>query len=464
MKDKNYGARSIRPEVKLHANKPCGLKKHFRGCFRQVLGYLDMLATDDEERFVWAGWKSILQHAQKWKEEERTYSRRQVFFWLREAQKLGIIEPAKRVRSGFVRSGFIVKSHATLASSLQERKACVLSLKPHCEQTQNALQLSPTAPETSVTAPLTALDLICNRTSNRTSSRTAKPAQTTVNKGDAGNNDEDFSDVLPEVSPPLSLSSLSSHPCKENPGKGNPVKSAERQNRITSHFDDLTKTEEQPGKEHDISIGDYFHLAYLSDREIVEVVSDGEFNLSCLEDYQYTEDLAEFCKRAIADCAKESFVGRFSCARVMGIAMASLREQYEADAPKGWLPVMKLLRKGGLMRIDREEASLSDEFWISPEEILTSPWSAMATSLLRTSWRLKESAEREPEFKALLIQMAVRLGVPKGWREALDYSSAVISELKRQNQLVPEPLLAIQVELELRVNGQELPASVERVA
>ena len=93
-----------------------------------------------------------------------------------------------------------------------------------------------------------------------------------------------------------------------------------------------------------MTIGEQFRFMGPSPAEVVRDVSDGEFDVRCLQAFRYSTELANSCRRAIEFVADEAFDGRPSCAKVMGLAMEMLRDHYGADVPRGWYPIMKLLR------------------------------------------------------------------------------------------------------------------------
>jgi hypothetical protein len=121
------GARSTRSDVRVPKEKPCTLKRHFLGCLRQVIGLAEKLARNDPERFVWAGQQAFLKHAKK-RDGKRGYSQRQVRYSLATAESYGVLTPARRVRNGVLRTGFIVEHHDRIMS--QKGGRCLLSLRP----------------------------------------------------------------------------------------------------------------------------------------------------------------------------------------------------------------------------------------------------------------------------------------------------------------------------------------------
>lgn len=98
---------SCRP-VRLTA-KGHKLKDHFGYCEREVIGYLDMLATNKPERFVWPSINAIVKNCRRYRGPQ--YSKPSVERCLRAFQESGLAVRAERGRCG-MRLGFIVQEHS----------------------------------------------------------------------------------------------------------------------------------------------------------------------------------------------------------------------------------------------------------------------------------------------------------------------------------------------------------------
>jgi hypothetical protein len=61
----NFSA-SLKKLVLLKEDESCSLKRHFSGCIRQVVGYLDLLAKNDADRVVWVKAKNIQKHCKNY--------------------------------------------------------------------------------------------------------------------------------------------------------------------------------------------------------------------------------------------------------------------------------------------------------------------------------------------------------------------------------------------------------------
>ena len=111
-------SRSLKPLVRLKDGKLCSLKRHFKGCMRQVVGYLDLLASKDPDRLVWATAKNIQLHCPTGKGKE-LYGIRMVERALQAARDTGILSRQHAIelqeRRGFiVGSAYVVAPHEAL--------------------------------------------------------------------------------------------------------------------------------------------------------------------------------------------------------------------------------------------------------------------------------------------------------------------------------------------------------------
>ncbi|MGB8495789.1 MAG: hypothetical protein WCE53_15420 [Candidatus Acidiferrum sp.] len=104
-------SRSIKLDaVRLKAGEPCSHKRHFRGVLREVISYLELLAQNDPEYFVWATVEDIVEHCQRY--HGKRYQRREVEYALDIFRRLWIVSGiVKRVRGGVEREGRVVAPH-----------------------------------------------------------------------------------------------------------------------------------------------------------------------------------------------------------------------------------------------------------------------------------------------------------------------------------------------------------------
>jgi hypothetical protein len=445
--------RSIRADVRPRPDKPCMLKRHFRGCLRQVIGYLDVLASRDPDRFVWCSWKDIVQHARKWKKGGATYKRSMVFRCLEMLTALGIIEKASRVRNGCWRTGFIVKDHDVMVRKPKGDHACVLVTEVGM-QLESEVERELHQSGTQKAASGTESGLVLAPKRNDEWNGKHLPPSMNMRENDRG------SEFVSEVLVPLSLSALSKEPCKDSPvepEKGYNAKPAnlEAYNSTTvsspSDHDELPhygNTDSFDFESAGETIGQRFRFGCLGPEEICERVSMGEFDSAYLKHYEYVSRLAEFCQYAVTDLADEPFRGPRSCARVMGHAMELLRTLHGLDVPRGWVPVMKRLR--GLP----VETNRREEYRPPPaEEVLTSPLHSVLASFYLD--QIHPALAQEPTLEGLLIETAKEVW-PGSFVDGLDCVDLVIAKLEKQNAHVPDPLKLIRKDLERRLADLKL--------
>jgi len=215
-----------------------------------------------------------------------------------------------------------------------------------------------------------------------------------------------------------------------------------------------------------MTIGDQFQLSGCNLEEIVRGISDGEFDVRYLENFEYRDELRECCFEAIAGVSAQAFAGRVSHAKVMGHAMDLLRQRYDANAPRGWYPAMKRLRATteqvaeAPVRKTDSSSERDKRFRVLPEEILTSPWSAIRAidhDVTREQVNAKDDeevesalatvAEQRPEIKALFIELAKEMGVPAWWGTALVFVETALTKIAVPHEI----LLTLRDELRQRV-------------
>lgn len=102
---------SLKPLVRVKSGKPCSLKKHFSGCMRQVIGFLDLLADLDQNRLVWVTAKSIQKRC-------KNYDRK-----LKGKPTLYSLKMVERCLQALRETGVISRQHAI---KLQERRLFVI--------------------------------------------------------------------------------------------------------------------------------------------------------------------------------------------------------------------------------------------------------------------------------------------------------------------------------------------------
>lgn len=248
------------------------------------------------------------------------------------------------------------------------------------------------------------------------------------------------------------------NPVKENPV--NPVKEnpAEKQS-APAPLSAKADRDSRAGCDHDErTIGDV--LGHLSDgntaiTNMLPQLSDGLFDVQRLASYAHRFELALCCGEAIRDLAGMPYC-RKSLADVMGRGMELLKSRYGANAPRGWVPVMKQLRKRPTepeftqpesvepKSVAASEAKRPDADDYGPRGILVN-WGSGVNAI---DPEAAEALDAQPEVKAAFVGLAERIGVPRCYAAALKF----MHELKIENP--PAEVTRIREKLEEWAKGQ----------
>jgi hypothetical protein len=208
----------------------------------------------------------------------------------------------------------------------------------------------------------------------------------------------------------------------------------------------------------EINIGQQFD-SQSTPEEIVEQISDNEFDVKFLTSYEHITELGECCVLAVERMAAEPFTGRKSCADVMGRAMELLCHHHRLNAPRGWVPVIRLLRSSPGLPPGRyvgeqhyspapEESSMDSSVFVPPAEaVLTHSFSALCAIDLECGGILRAYGEQHPEIAQVLVNLAKSHGVPQGWGRALIFVDLAITEF---GERVPDALLTLRNRLLIR--------------
>jgi hypothetical protein len=122
-------AHSFRRTVELKPEETCSLKHHYRGAMREVVGLLDMWASNDPERFVYAGVDAIVKHCKRYQQPKNKYGARWVKYVLAALRARNIIsERVLRVRKGEKIEGFIVALHEHLVLPISESRCRLVGM------------------------------------------------------------------------------------------------------------------------------------------------------------------------------------------------------------------------------------------------------------------------------------------------------------------------------------------------
>jgi hypothetical protein len=201
------------------------------------------------------------------------------------------------------------------------------------------------------------------------------------------------------------------------------------------------------------------------DGEDITQLSDGEFDIRALKKYEHTTELEECCREAATELADKPYHGFVSHAQVMGRAMELLRQKYDLNAPKGWVPVLRTLRTSGrpVRGVDKIDESGVEEISERtrggkephPEEVLTSSRSIFRRIDAHSDGALRKAATRDPELMAQLVRHAQKLGVPTDYKQGLEFIVAIIAQLKQYNLPIAPSLIEMRLALARRVYTRE---------
>jgi hypothetical protein len=111
--NKNFPRSSLIPYTLRTSDAVCNHKHHFRGILREVIGYFELRAKGDRERFVYFSVGHLTDHCNRYKSD--AYKERAVKYaiaYLR--RKHFIIRRLERKRGGMLREGVIVTPHDCL--------------------------------------------------------------------------------------------------------------------------------------------------------------------------------------------------------------------------------------------------------------------------------------------------------------------------------------------------------------
>jgi hypothetical protein len=196
------------------------------------------------------------------------------------------------------------------------------------------------------------------------------------------------------------------------------------------------------------TVGHHFReIQDASKERTLELLSDGEIQLSSIKDYSHWEELLQTCRDTIAARKMFRFPGtRRACGDLMDVVMQHLRKEYYVRAPKCWLVIIRKLREedGPVLIQPREPEAVKPSYEatkgnIQPDGILRHMRSAVSAMNLF-----------HPGLTALehiLIEHARQHGIPQGWDAALPWIESLIASLTD----VPSVLWEVRSDLAARV-------------
>jgi len=378
--------RSFRPAVVLKKDEVCSLKRHYRGVLREVIGYLDKLAANDPQRFVFATVPDIVRHCNKFSQGRAPYQQRAVEYALAFLRKQHVISrPVKRPRLGVMYQGVIVTPHDSLA--LREKGCCDFKGQlgaPGAWQAEPGLPGSWWAGPGSLPAE-NATAMPQHADSNAGGDRAVTTTVTVSNAGaDQHNaahsagfsavNSAVFSAVPSAVSNQNSCGTQCGNQCgteapqvaddssnykgdeKVSPTFTENSPAPNRVNHLTVGTELTVKTENGAAQEaetsgassksmNDETIGQHFDAPWPQVNFVA--ITDGVLNTDTKQWEEFGSEgrhvLLDFCSDVIRELAAQPYLGRKTNALVMDLAMKRFNGAH-GKVPTSWLKVMTTLR------------------------------------------------------------------------------------------------------------------------
>ena len=345
-------ANSFRPRYdELMPDESCNLQHHYRGALRELIGWLDLLANNRPDRFVFCGPESMIAHCHYFEEPENKYSRRQIFYALKEFRARHIISKRLvRLVDGVEREGFIVAPHDCLCLRESETD-CVLvgymnanarwsreiivkdqSGKPLAEPRIGPIywagysSMTPCALESALPCALP-----------------CAPRCALSNSGQAN----DLTKVNPNISRLTEIAVVTESVVGTERNKNNTKPSqnqSENQNLLLPSSSSPRLTDQKQ-----TTIGQHFPNGCADMEEITcgeweerqEGVSDDQRE----EDEINNGELIDICNAIIRERIAEKYQGRKTHGDIMAEAMVRYTKQYNENVPQYWYPIIKELRK-----------------------------------------------------------------------------------------------------------------------
>jgi hypothetical protein len=453
-----------------------------------VIGLAEKLAAKDPDRFVWIKEKGFLKYARKRK--SGMYSVRAVRYSVDVAKQIGVLVPTQKTKNGVFRTGFVVADHKVVSTTHGNR--CILNLDVRSDSgfgsTQSAAQNTPSAATSAYEKPPSAA---ASASENDTECLSDCPSDClsvmgqdiegeTLRKAAPVNDTRNFPQKYSsEPSQPSQVNPYS--PVKQSPARQNKTASTKSQNDNNVFLTDYDREPHLYAKTNDKTIGEHFNFSDWRLEAVINAISDGEFDTKYLTGYKDVPNLLACCDQSIQELAHDPFLGRLSCARVMGKAMEILRRDYGKDVPKGWVPVMKGLRTNVNMAISVSKEECDDKPVPSGASYYQKePWEDAYEAAKRRDWieqacdpyntfgdfptvlrwargTIDSDLAQLAQVKAIFLWVSARYGFyPESAQRGLPYLEDVIHNLTLQGIPIPDVVSDLQRHLIEKSTGNEV--------
>jgi hypothetical protein len=337
---------------RISKHEDCKLANHYRGAMREVVGFLDLLASNDPERFVFCSVDAIHQHCKKFQSKE-LHGKRWVEKVLRELRRRKIISArVQRWRNFRNTDGFLVAPHAAITCRMtnEEGSFCVFmgwgAAQPFAQLPNGSGQLASLA---SAQAKLADEKPGAAPGEWPGAAPVGRPGEWPVGRADTTQlHASDSTGVDGQIGVLTELSHATARALANEGNVGtahdatntgaSPASSQSVRACALTNGHDVTKP---LGSE--VTTGQRF--AIKEDIALLQEISDGEYNV-----YAYKDDittLAEYTRMVVEEIAGVPWDNqRSTCAGMMD-AVAKQMTRDRKEWPAGWLAVIKALRKGG---------------------------------------------------------------------------------------------------------------------
>jgi hypothetical protein len=365
---KNF-TRSFRSQVSgLKPGEQCGWKKHFRFAAREVVGFLQLLAGNNPDGFIFASVPEIVKGCLYSKPKQREVE--DILRWLRDRGiisdgfddlfkqhdgRRGFIGPTQAIHDvlcerdksicrfiGWDSVGPVVKlgehfPDSVVFASESDLKSAAQSAVLRDDAVSNSAVLS--AVQSAVPTE--------NKCGSQCGTESPQPQETS----EVVSSSEKFSRSFPAPNLLTSNLFIPEERRIDQPGSlsNDPNEAGQNQNHPSSSLS-LSRNEEVKSRSHELeakpeTFGGHFLMAPASSQEdLIMIVTDGEFpSGDWIRNYPHWLELLECCNEIITKMANYNFVGRKSCADVMDAAMKLQSRRHKNNAPKPWLPVLRKL-------------------------------------------------------------------------------------------------------------------------
>jgi len=389
MKSRRFSNSFRRVFDELEPGELCNLKHHYRGALREVIGLLDLWASNDPERFVelYGGVDAIVTRCHRFKRPEDKFSKPMIEKVLKELRSRHIISKRLvRVRDGEEVEGFIVAPHDCLAVRESPTK-CVFKGQLQApgrwrrdpvldEKGEWGGKLGPvywagfssgTARSTVESTVQSTANCTVGTSPQRTENETLKAenrALTVITESAVLTKEKTLThltDVSGQESRNEKGKSNTNPNCKTGKGKPGVVlsnKTDQKLETIADHFS------EWPDNYRGVIVA--VSTGLISDeigKSDISAVANG------LRFYNWPE-LAKCCRAVVVQQGGAPYLGRKTHGDVMAWAMGLFKERHGINTPACWYAVAKKLRESGTEKIFVSEDDGFDEWRRHQDEIV----------------------------------------------------------------------------------------------